>query len=156
MRVILSAAGRAFLRSALIAFLALAAGILTAPNLDQALALAGAASIAALDAGFRAIRVFVPQLADALARSLGLAGAEVVLTGIQTLLAGLIALFLGVLSAPDLSGAKAAVMAGTLAIGTALVRVAQAWLTPGEAPGSGGGISVPPQPVAPESLSPVA
>ncbi len=67
MRVILSAAGRAFLRDFAIAFLALASGILAAPNLRQAGALAAAASIAALIAGVRAIRVFVPQIAEGLA-----------------------------------------------------------------------------------------
>lgn len=152
MRVILSAMGRAAVRDFLIAFLALATGILAAPDIDQAAALAGAASIAGLVAVVRGLRVFVPQLSQALASASGapLAYAEVVLTGITTFLIGFLALAEGVLSAPSLGGAKAAAVAGMLAIGTALVRVIQAFLTPGE-PGPGG-ISTPPQPVPAEGL----
>jgi hypothetical protein len=156
MRVILSAAGRAFLRDFAIAFLALASGILAAPNLRQAGALAAAASIAALIAGVRAIRVFVPQIAEGLAKALNVptAYAEVVLTGITTLIVGFIALVEGVLSAPDLEAGKAVAVAGMLAIGTALVRVVQAWLTPGESPTPGLGVQVPAQPVPPAALPP--
>lgn len=153
MRVILSAMGRAFLRDGGVAFLALASGILAAPNLNQAAALAGAASIAALVGGVRAIRVFIPSLSKAIADALGAptAYAEVLLTGITTLIVGFVALVEGVLSAPDLDASKAALVAGMLAIGTALVRVVQAFLTPGE-PGPGG-ISTPPQPVPPAALA---
>jgi hypothetical protein len=151
-RVLLSAAGRAFLRSAAVAFVALIYGVWLAPDMNQALAIAGAASIAALDAGFRAIRVYVPGLSRALAERLGLSGAEVVITATQTFLAGLIAVTLDVLSAPDLGGARAAGFAGMLALGTALTRVVQAWLTPGETPVAGVGIPAPPQPVVPAAL----
>jgi hypothetical protein len=152
MRVILSAMGRAAVRDFLIAFLALATGIFAAPNLPQAGALAAAASITALVAVVRGLRVFVPQLSQAIANAVGapVAYAEVILTGITTFLMGFLALAEGVLSAPDLATGKAAAVAGLLAIGTALVRVVQAFLTPGE-PG-GGGISVPAQPVPPEAL----
>ena len=158
MRVLLSAAGRAFLRDGLIAFLALATGILAAPNQAQALALAGAASIAALSAGVRALRIFVPQLAEAIAAALHIpvAYAEVIITGLTTLLVGFIALVEGVLSAPDLEASKAAALAGILAIGTALVRVFQAWLTPGEPSPDNGGIRVPPQPVPAAALPPLS
>jgi hypothetical protein len=156
MRAILSAAGRAFLRDGAIAFFALASGILAAPNYRQAAALAAAASIAALVAGVRAIRVFIPSIAEGLAKLLNVptAYAEVILPGLTTLLVGFVALAEGVLSAPDLETGKAAAVAGILAIGTALVRVVQAWLTPGEAPGAGGGIKVPPQPVPQAALPP--
>lgn len=156
MRAILSAAGRAFLRDFAIAFLALAAGILAAPNYRQAAALAAAASIAALVAGVRAIRVYIPSIAEGIAKLLNVptAYAEVILTGITTLIVGFVALVEGVLSAPDLESGKAAAVAGILAIGTALVRVVQAWLTPGESPQEGGGIKVPPQPVPKAALSP--
>ncbi len=154
MRVILSAAGRAFLRDGLIAFFALVTGILNAPNFAEARALAAAASIAALVAGVRAVRVFVPQLSEAIAKALGLpvAYSEVVLTGVTTFLMGFLALAEGVLSAPDLSAARAAGIAGVLAIGTGLTRVVQAFLTPGEA--NAGGIEVPRQPVPPAALPP--
>lgn len=156
MRVILSAAGRAFLRDFVITFLTFAAGILAAPNLRQAGALATAASIAALVAAVRAIRVFVPQMADGIASGLKMptAYAEVILTAITTLLMGFITLVEGVLSAPDLQAGKAAAVAGILAIGTALVRVVQAWLTPGETPVPSTGVQVPVQPVPPAALSP--
>lgn len=153
MRVIISAAGRAFLRDAAVAFLALATGIFAAPNLTQALSLAGAASIAALTAGVRALRVFAPGLSKGIADALNVpsAYAEVVLTVVTTAVVGFIALVEGVLSAPDLEAGRAAALAGILAIGTGLVRVLQAWLTPGE-PGPITGISVPPQPVPAEAL----
>lgn len=152
MRVILSAAGRAAGRDALVAFVMLAAGIWTAPNLDQAYALAGAASIAALVAAVRAVRVFVPQISEGIAHALGVptAYAEVVVTGLTTLGVGFVALAEGVLSAPDLHAARAAGLAGLLAIGTALTRLVQAWLTPGE-PGPIG-IETPRQPVSAASL----
>jgi putative effector of murein hydrolase LrgA (UPF0299 family) len=145
MSTILSAAGRAALRDGLIAFLALAAGILNAPNLNQAAALAGAASIAALIAAVRALRVFVPGLAAGLAKVLHVPDtyAEVAITALTTLLVGFITLAVGVLSAPDLATGKAAGVAGLLAIGTALVRVAQGVLTPGEHPNPEKGINTP-------------
>jgi len=156
MRVILSAAGRAFLRDFVITFLTFAAGILAAPNLRQAGALATAASIAALVAAVRALRVFVPQLAQGIASALHAptAYAEVLLTGLTTLLMGFIALAEGVLSAPDLKTGKAAAVAGIMAIGTALVRVLQAWLTPGETPVTSTGVQVPAQPVPQAALPP--
>ena len=154
MRAILSAAGRAFLRDFAVTFLALATGILAAPNYRQAAALAGAASLAALVAGVRAIRVFVPQISEGLAKLLNVpvAYAEVVITGLTTLIVGFITLVEGVLSAPDLEAGKAAALAGMLAIATALVRLAQAFLTPGESPTPGLGVSVPRQPVPAAAL----
>lgn len=153
MRVILSAAGRAFLRDFAVTFLALATGILAAPNYRQAAALAGAASVAALVAGVRALRVFVPGLSTSIADALHVpvTYSEVVITGLTTLLAGFIALVEGVLSAPDLEAGKAAAVAGTLAIGTAIIRILQAWLTPGETP-AGVGIGTPQQPVPAAAL----
>lgn len=156
MRVILSAAGRAFLRDFAIAFLAFATGIINAPDYSQAAALAVAGSLASLVAGVRALRVFVPGLTEAIAKALHIpqAYSEAVITGLTTLLVGTLAFVTAALSAPDLETAKAAMLAGVLGIGTALVRVVQAFFTPGE-PG-GGGISVPPQPVPQEALSPTA
>ena len=157
MRVLLSAAGRAFLRTFLITFSTFALGIWMAPNFNQALSLAVAASIASVDAALRALRVFAPDLAKQIAALLHVPErySEVVITGIQTFIAGLIALLLTVLAAPDLTTARSAALSGLIAIGTALTRVLQGWLTPGEAPG-GTGISVPPQNVSPASLPPIA
>jgi len=154
MRSVLSAAGRAAIRDAAVAFLALATGILNAPNLNQAAALAGAASIAALVAAVRAVRVFVPGLSEAVAAAVRLPATygEVAITALTTFLIGFLVLAEGVLSAPDLSTAKAAGVAGLLAIGTALVRVVSAFFTPGESPSPGAGIPVPPQPVPSAAL----
>jgi hypothetical protein len=156
MRSVLSAAGRAALRDGLIAFLALATGILNAPNVNQAAALAGAASLAALVAAVRAVRVFVPAISNGVASLLRVptAYAEIVITGLTTFLVGTVAMAEGVLSAPDLTTGKAAGVAGLLAIGTALVRVFQAALTPGEPPVPGAGVGVPVQPVPAAALPP--
>lgn len=152
MRVILSAMGRAFLRDGLVALLVFGAGIWAAPNLDQRYAIAAAASYAALAAGFRAVRVFVPQLSSALASRLHvpLAYSEVVLTGVSTLISGFIAGSVGFFEAPNFAEGKAAFIAAMVAVGTALSRLIQAWLTPGE-PGPVG-IPTPPQPVPPAAL----
>jgi hypothetical protein len=152
MRVILSAMGRAFLRDGLIALLIFGAGIWSAPNLNQRYAIAAAASYAALAAGFRAIRVFVPQLSVAIESKLHLpmAYAEVVLTGISSVISAFIVGSIGFFEAPNTSEGKAAFIAAMMGLGTALSRLIQAWLTPGE-PGPVG-INTPPQPVAPASL----
>lgn len=152
MRVILSAMGRAFLRDGLVALLIFGAGIWAAPNLDQRYAIAVAASYAALAAGFRAVRVFVPQLSEAVARALHVpvAYAEVVITGISTFLSGLIVGLTGFFEAPDFATGKAAFIAAMIGVGAGLSRLIQAWLTPGE-PGPVG-IPTPPQPVPAEAL----
>jgi len=151
-RVILSAAGRAFIREFAVTFFVLASGIWTAPNYRQAAALAGAASLASLVAGVRAVRVFVPGLSTAIADLLNVpvTYSEILITAITTFLLGWLTLAEGVLSAPDLDGAKAAATAGLLAIGTALWRIVQAFLPPGEF--ASGGIATPPQPVPAAAL----
>jgi hypothetical protein len=156
MRSLLSAAGRAFLRDFAITFLAFASGILNAPNFDQARALAAAASLASLVAAFRAVRVFVPGISSGVANMLRVpvAYAEVVITGITTVGMGFLALAEGVLSAPDFEAGKAAALAAVLGVGTALVRLAQAFLTPGETPSPNVGIEVPAQPVPAAALPP--
>lgn len=152
MRVILDAMGRAFLRDFIITFVTFAGGILSAPNYREASSLAVAGSLAALVSAVRGVRVFVPQISTGIAKMIHvkLAYAEVLLTAITTFLVGFIALAEGVLSAPDFGAAHAALVAGGLAIGTSLVRVLQAWLTPGE--GGDGGIKTPPQPVPAAAL----
>lgn len=154
MRVILSAAGRAFLRAFLVSFLMLVSGFWLAPNLSEAYALAGAASIASLIAGLRALLVFVPGISKAIAAAIGvpLAFAEVAVTLLTAFLGGSISLLVDVLSAPDLNTARSVGLAGLIALGAALTRIVQAVFTPGEAPAVGGGIAVPPQPVPPAAL----
>ena len=153
MRVILSAMGRAFLRDGLVALLIYGAGIWSAPNLDQRYAIAVAASYAALAAGFRGVRVFVPQLSEGLAKLLNvpLAYAEVVITALTTVLSGFIAGAVGFFEAPNYDAGKAAFIAAMIGVGTGLSRLIQAWLTPGE-PGPVG-IQTPPQPVNAAALA---
>lgn len=154
MRVLLSAAGRAFLREAIVAFVVFAAGIWAAPNVDAAAALAFAGSYAALAAGFRAVRVFLPGISTAVAGALHVpvAYAEVIITGTTTVLSGLLVGAIGFFEAPDFETGKAAFIAAILGIGTALFRLIQAVLTPGETPTPSAGIGTPPQPVPPEAL----
>ena len=135
MRKLLSTAGRAFLRAFIVTFVGLATGILAAPDLNQAYALAGAASIASLDASFGALRQFVPQLKFT-------GWPEVFTTVVQTAVAGFITLAIGTLASPNLGEARAASLAGLLAIGTGLLRVVQAYLTPGESPSPSTGLNV--------------
>jgi hypothetical protein len=153
MRVILSAMGRTFLRDGLIALLVFGTGFWAAPDLNQRYAIAAAASYAALAAGFRGIRVYVPQLSEAIAGRLGvpLAYAEVVLTAITTIISGFVAGAVGFFEAPNFGEGKAAFIAAMLAVGTALSRLIQAALTPGE-PGPVS-IPTPPQPVSPAALA---
>jgi hypothetical protein len=154
MRVLLSAAGRAFLRDFVVAFFFLGSGILAAPNYRQAAALASAATLGALVGAVRGLRVFVPGISTGLAKALNIpvAYAEVAITGITTVIVGFIALAEGVLSAPDLETGRAAALAGLLGIGTALWRLIQAYFTPGETPAPSLGFTPPPQPVPPEAL----
>lgn len=149
MRVILSAAGRAFLRAFLVSFLMLVTGFWLAPNLNEAYALAGAASIASLIAGLRALLVFVPQISKAIAEALGvpIVWAEVIVTLLTAFLGGSISILIDMLSAPDLNTARSIGLAGLIAVGAALTRIVQAVFTPGEAPAAGVGINVPPQSV---------
>lgn len=158
MRVLLSAAGRDFLRASLLTFATLASGFWLAPNMNQALALAGAASVAAVVAGLGAIRVYVPGISRALAARLGIAGADAVVTGVTMTLGAGLSLLIDVLSAPSVSEGKAIALAGILGIGALVTRLVEGVLTPGETPKvTTGGIPTPPQVVAPESLpEPVA
>lgn len=153
MRVILSAMGRAFLRDGIVAFAVFGAGIWAAPDTAQAATIAVAASYAALAAAFRGVRVFVPQLSEQIAAKLGVpvAYAEVIITGLTTLLSGFVAGAVGFFEAPNFAEGKAAWVAAMLGVGTALFRLVQAFLTPGE-PGPIG-IETPRQPVPAEALA---
>lgn len=136
MDVILGKAGRAALRAGLVIAVTLAAGILNAPNLQEAKALATAASIAILVAAVGALRAFVPGFAEALAAALHVpvAYADVFISTATTFVLGFIALSEGVLSSPDWHAAKAAGVAGIVAIGDALIKIASNWLTAGNSP----------------------
>lgn len=153
MRVILSAMGRDALIVAPLAFLGLFYGVWTAPDLNQALAIAGAASIAAVVAVLRVVPVYLPRLTAALAERFGIAGGDAIVLAVTTVLGAFVSLTIDVLSAPDLNAARAIGSAGLLALGALATRVVLGVLTPGETPSvTSSGIPTPPQPVAPASL----
>lgn len=153
MRVLLSAAGRHLAIVGVLAFLGLAGGIWTAPNLNEAASLAGSASIAAVVAVLGAAAVYVPGVSRWLAAKLGVAGADSVVVAITTFLGAILAMFIGVLQAPDFASGKQALFAGLLALGALATRLVIGLLTPGETPTvTAGGIPTPPQVVAPASL----
>lgn len=126
MRATLSAAGRAFLRAFVGSVIVLAPGILAAPDLNQSKALGVAALLSSIAAGVRAIQVFVPELSFAglLPERYRLFG-EYVDNFTRAFLATFLTLFLGVLDAPDLNAARAAIaglLVGGLAAGVLAVQ----------------------------------
>lgn len=153
MRVILSAMGRDMLIAGALAFATLALGIWTAPDLGQAAALAGAASIGAVIAVLRIVPLYLPRLTEALAARFGIAGGDAIVLAALTLVGAFVSLAIDVLSAPDLNTGRAIGTAGLLALGGLATRLVIGLLTKGETPSvTTGGVSVPPQPVAPASL----
>ena len=153
MRTILSAMGRDMLIAGALAFLTLSMGIWTAPDYGQALALAGAASIAAVVAVLRIVPLYLPKLTTALAGRFGIAGGDAIVVAVTTAVGSVVSVLIDALSAPDINAGRAALMGGMLGLGALVTRLAIGLLTPGETPGvSDGGIAVPPQPVAPASL----
>lgn len=153
MRVILSALGRDAVRMAVLAFLALAYGVWKAPDLDQALAIAGAASIAACVAALRVVPLYLPKLTAALAERFGFAAGDAIVVAATGLAGSFVAVLIDALSAPSLNEGRAVLFAGMLGLGAFATRLLEGLLTPGERVlGVEGGITPPPQPVAPASL----
>lgn len=154
MRVILSAMGREALIAGVLAFATLALGVWQAPNLSQAAALAGAASIAAVVAALRIVPIYLPRITTALAERFGIAGGDSIVVGVTTLVGAAVAVLIDALSAPSLGEGRAVLFAGMLGVGALGTRLVIGLLTPGETPSvTAGGINVPNQPVAPASLS---
>ena len=153
MRVILSAMGRDALIVSALAFFTLLVGVWTAPNLNEALSLAGAASIAAVVAALRIVPVYLPKLTSSLAERFGIAGGDAIVLGVTTVIGAFVSVVIDVLSAPSIDAGKAVLYAGMLSLGSLATRLVIGLLTPGETPSiTAGGIDVPPQPVAPASL----
>jgi len=133
MRDLLSAMGRAFLRAFVASGVVLAVGVLSAPNLDAMLSLSVAALIASLSAGLKAVQVFVPQLA------LGGKYGEVITVAIQAGLSAFLVSAVGLLDAPEFGITRSALIAVIVAVGTAVLRALQGFLTVGEHPSPGSG-----------------
>ena len=135
---LLSAAGRAFIGAFAVSALALSTGVLAAPNLDGALALAAAALFASVAAGVKALQTFVPQLSFAsfLPQPWAAYADAFVQAGLGAFLVSLV----GVLSAPDLATAKSLLTGAVVGALMAGFRALQGLLTPGETPSPGVGL----------------
>lgn len=134
--LILSSAGRSFLRAFVGALIPLSIGILAAPNLDQAYALGVAALIASFTAGINTLQEFVPQVTfGALFGPYG----KIADSFTRAFLGSLIVLLPGVLNAPDLSTAKGLGTAAIIGAFTAGIRAIQGFLTKGDVPSPASG-----------------
>jgi len=135
---LLSSAGRAFIGAFAVSALALSTGVLNAPNLNEAYALGVAALFASVAAGVKAFQVLVPQLSfgNYLAQPFGAYLDAFLQAGLGALLISLVA----VLNAPDLSSAKALLLAGLVGALMAGFRALQGAVTPGESPVPGFGL----------------
>lgn len=132
MRTLLAAAGTAFLRAFAASIVILAAGVLAAPNLDQAVALGIAALIASLAAGLRAVQIFVPQISFAGIVAQPWAAWLDAFT--RAFVGAFITGAIGLMAMPDLSTWRAASAAIVIGAATAGARALQGLLTAGETP----------------------
>jgi hypothetical protein len=135
---LLSSAGRAFIGAFAVSALALSTGVLSAPNLDAALALGVAALFASVAAGIKVLQEFVPQLSfgNYLAQPFGAYLDAFLQAGLGAFLITAVA----VLNAPDLSSAKSLALAGLVGALMAGFRALQGLATPGETPAPGLGL----------------
>jgi hypothetical protein len=128
MRGVLSAAGRSFLRAFVASVVLLAPGVLAAPDLNQTKVLGVAALIASLAAGFKALQVFVPQLA------FGGKYGELANSFVRAFLGAFLTSIIGILDAPDLSTLKSVAFAALVGALTAGIRAVQGFFTVGDYP----------------------
>lgn len=131
-------AGRAFLTSALAGATVFIPGLLAAPDLKAAGAVALAALIAGGDAGLKALQVFVPQLS--VTRLLekfapGLVRFSAPINGaLRTFVSGLVVMAVGLLYAQNFGEAKALAIAGVLAAANAAYQFVTSAASKGESP----------------------
>lgn len=133
MRALLSAMGRAFLRAFAASAVIMGVGVLSAPNLDSMYALAVAALIASISAGLKAIQVFVPKLA------VGGNYGEILTVSIQAGLSAFLVSVIGILDAPEFGVTRSLLIGVVVAVGTAVLRALQGFLSTGEEPSPGNG-----------------
>lgn len=135
---LLEKAGASFLRAFGAALIVLAPGILSAPDLNGAKALAVAALFAALAAGFKALQVFIPGLT--FAKFIPQPFAAWVDSFARAFLGAFIASVIGLFVAPDLATLKAAITAALIGALAAAFRALQGTTTKGESPAPASGV----------------
>lgn len=127
---VMSAAGRAFLRTFAAAMVALAPGILAAPDLHSAALLGVAALMAAVAMGVRSLQAYVPQLSfDSL---VGPDVGRYLDSFAQAFVGALVVSLPGLLKYPDQGNWKALGAALVVAVLASLSRGVQALGTKGE------------------------
>lgn len=143
---LLSEAGRSFLRAFAGSLVALAPGILAAPDLNQAKLLAVAALVSSIAAGLKALQVFVPQLTTVgvLPGRLKQYG-YIVDSFLRAFVAGVLTFWIGIFVAPDFHFTKAVLIGLVIGAITAGFRAVQGLLTKGDVPAPPKGLNVPPR-----------
>lgn len=136
---LLEKAGASFLRAFGAAMIVLFPGILSAPDLNGAKALAVAALFASLSAGFRALQEFVPSLT--FAQFLPQPLAAWVDSFVRGFLGAFITSIIGLFVAPDLTTLRAAVTAALVGALSAAFRALQGATTKGESPSPEKGVA---------------
>lgn len=145
MLVLLSEAGRSFLRAFAASLLILLPGVLSAPNLNGATGLGIAALIASVAAGLKAIQVFVPQLSfKSLLPAKFRVWGNYVDSFARAFFATLLVSVLGWLAMPALSFERSVLVGLLVGAVTAGFRALQGSLTPGEPPQPQAGLTTPP------------
>lgn len=137
--------GRAFLTAVLAGVSVFVPGLLEAPDLHTAGAIALAALIAGLDSGLKALQVFVPQLSVArlferFAPAL-LPYSSAVNGALRIFVAAMITLAAGLLYAQNFGEARALAIAGVLAALNAAYQFLTATLSKGEGPNPQAGLA---------------
>jgi hypothetical protein len=140
MEKLLFAALTSFGRAFAITFIAFAAGILGATNLDSAVALSIAALAASLAAGLRAVQVFIPQLS--FAELLPQPWAAYADAFVRMFLASFVTAITGWLAAPDWGTWHAALLGALTGAAVAAVRALQGLLTVGHSPQPAAGLRI--------------
>ena len=149
MTVLLSAAGRAFIRAFFASLLVFGFGILTAPDLSHVYLAGVAALVGAFAGGLRAIQSYVPKLA--LATYLGHPIGDWAEAFIQAFIASLIVTLPGFAGAPNFATEKAFIVAAIVGAFNAAVRAVQGFATTGEHPSPPIGLNPPPAAAPPNA-----
>lgn len=133
--------GRTFLKTFVSSIIVFAPGVLAAPNLSEATALAVAAIVASVSAGLKTIQVYVPQLSVShwLMPPLG----DWADSFVHGFLASLIVTLIGLLSSPELGVSRSIIVAALVGAVNAGARAVQGALTVGEHPGKSYGLPSP-------------
>lgn len=137
MRTLLTEAGRSALVAFMTSMMTFGAGILAAPNYDQAKLLTVAALIASCNAATQALSVLT---------KIEIPGkyGPIITAGVRTGLSTFFVLVTGVYAAPDLDTAKSAAAALVVAVATSALTAAVNAMTKGHYPAPDRGLEVTP------------